>query len=81
VLVLATMGADVKGVVRVIWDVRQISFAPQDEAVALTGMEFGGITPLGSEDWPVLSTRGSELLVPRPRVGRLPAAEVLRLAQ
>src|SRR4051794_15676869 len=50
VLVLATMRADINGVVRRHLEVRKISFAPQDEAVALTGMEFGGITPIGLPD-------------------------------
>ena len=35
--------------------VRKISFAPMDDAVALTGMEYGGITPIGlPAGWPVL---------------------------
>lgn len=29
-------------------DARKASFAPMDEAVALTGMEYGGIIPSGS---------------------------------
>ena len=44
-MVLATTRADVNGVVRRRLDVRSASFAPMDEAVALTGMEYGGITP------------------------------------
>ena len=47
VMVLATMRADVNGVIRRELDVRKCSFAPMDEAVALTGMEYGGITPVG----------------------------------
>ena len=54
-LVLATTRADVNGVVKRRLDVRKASFAPMDEAVSLTGMEYGGITPLGlPADWPVL---------------------------
>ena len=54
-IVLATTRADVNGVVRRHLDVRKCSFAPMDEAVALTGMEYGGITPIGlPADWPVL---------------------------
>ena len=45
VLVLASARADINGAVRRHLDVRKISFAPQDDAVSLTGMEFGGITP------------------------------------
>ena len=46
-MVLATDRADVNGVVRRHLGVRKISFAPHDDAVSLTGMEFGGITPVG----------------------------------
>lgn len=54
-LVLATTRADVNGVARRWLDVRKISFAPMDEAVTLTGMEYGGITPIGLPvDWPIL---------------------------
>lgn len=54
-LVLATTRADVNGVARRWLDVRKISFAPMDEAVALSGMEYGGITPIGlPADWPIL---------------------------
>lgn len=55
VVVLATTRADINGVVRKQVDVRKISFAPQDTATGLTGMEYGGITPIGlPPDWPVL---------------------------
>lgn len=55
VLVLATDRADINGVVRRHVDARKISFAPMDEAVEVTGMEYGGITPVGLPgDWPVL---------------------------
>lgn len=97
VLVLAHRRADINNVVRRHLDVRKISFAPQDEAVHLTGMEFGGITPVGlPDDWPVLvdetvlpagevvigsGIRGSKLLVPATSLAELPRAEVLALAQ
>lgn len=96
VLVLATMRADINGVVRRHLDVRKISFAPQDEAVELTGMEFGGITPVGlPASWPVLidpavveagdvvigsGIRASKLLVPAAQIADLPSAQVLPLA-
>lgn len=92
-LVLATTRADVNGVVRRRLDVRKASFASQHDAVAATGMEYGGITPLGLPDgWPLLldpavasadelvigsGIRGSKLLVPGEVLARLPAAEVL----
>ena len=97
VMVLATMRADINGVVRRHLDVRKISFAPQDEAVELTGMEFGGITPIGlPEGWPILidpavvaaetvvigsGIRGSKLLVPAADLLTLPGAQELKLAQ
>jgi len=54
-LVLATTRADVNRVARRWLDVRKISFAPMDDAVEMTGMEYGGITPIGlPADWPIL---------------------------
>ncbi|AYY15280.1 hypothetical protein EF847_05570 [Actinobacteria bacterium YIM 96077] len=54
-MVLATMRADVNNTVRRQLDVRKASFLPMDDAVAATGMEYGGITPLGLPDeWPIL---------------------------
>ena len=96
VLVLASMRADINGAVRRHLDVRKISFAPTDQAVELTGMEFGGITPIGlPADWPVLvdeavvaagdvvigsGIRGSKVLVPASELATLATAEVLPLA-
>jgi prolyl-tRNA editing enzyme YbaK/EbsC (Cys-tRNA(Pro) deacylase) len=92
-LVLATTRADVNGVVRRRLDVRKASFAPMDTAVELTGMAYGGITPLGLPgDWALLidpavaatpelvigsGIRGSKLLVPGPVLAALPNAEVV----
>ncbi|MHA7126125.1 YbaK/EbsC family protein [Janibacter indicus] len=97
VLVLATDRADINGVVRRHVDARKISFAPMDEAVEVTGMEYGGITPVGlPEGWPVLvdeavvaagevvigsGVRGSKLLVDAAELAALPSAEVLRLSR
>ena len=54
-VVLATTRADVNGLVRRRLDARKASFAPMGDAVTLTGMEFGGITPIGlPAEWPVL---------------------------
>ena len=54
-VVLATTRADVNGVVRRLLGARKISFAPMDEATTLTGMEYGGITPIGlPSGWRVL---------------------------
>jgi prolyl-tRNA editing enzyme YbaK/EbsC (Cys-tRNA(Pro) deacylase) len=97
VLVLATDRADVNGVIRKHLGVRKISFAAQDDAVASTGMEYGGITPIGLPvDWPVLvdeavaqagpvvigsGIRGSKLLLDGAELAKLPTATVLDLAQ
>jgi len=96
-LVLATDRADVNTVVRRHLDVRKISFAPMEEAVARSGMAYGGITPVGLPgDWPVLvddavaatpwlvvgsGTRGSKLLLRGSVLAALPGAEVLALRQ
>lgn len=96
-LVRGSDRADVNGVVRRHLDARKLSFAPMDDAVALTGMEYGGITPVGlPTDWPVLvdasvaeherliigsGIRGSKLLVTGAFLASLPGAEVLELAQ
>ena len=54
-MILATTRADINGLVRRHLGARKISFAPMDEAVTLTGMEYGGITPIGlPADWPIL---------------------------
>ena len=54
-MVLATTRADVNNVVKRHLDVRKASFLPMEEAVVATGMEYGGITPIGlPAHWPVL---------------------------
>lgn len=54
-VVLATTRTDVNNVARRALDVRKASFAATDVAVAETGMEYGGITPIGlPSGWPVL---------------------------
>lgn len=96
VLVLATMRADVNGVIRRHLESRKCSFAPQDDAVALTGMEYGGITAVGVPgDWVVLvddavlaagdvvvgsGLRRSKLLLPAADLLALPGAQALALA-
>jgi prolyl-tRNA editing enzyme YbaK/EbsC (Cys-tRNA(Pro) deacylase) len=57
-VVLATTRADVNGLVRRLLDVRKISFASMDVAVSASGMEYGGITPIGlPPDWPIFIDR------------------------
>lgn len=91
--VLATTRADVNTVVRKRLDVRKISFAPMDEAVGRTGMEYGGITPIGLPDpWPVLidsrvtqagpvvigaGIRGAKIVIDGAGLAALPGAEVI----
>jgi prolyl-tRNA editing enzyme YbaK/EbsC (Cys-tRNA(Pro) deacylase) len=54
-VILATTRADVNGAVRQILQARKVSFASMQKAVSLTGMEYGGITPIGLPgDWPLL---------------------------
>ncbi|WP_405538783.1 YbaK/EbsC family protein [Streptomyces sp. NBC_00075] len=54
-LVLSTTRVDVNGVVRRQLGARKASFAPMDTAVGESGMEYGGITPIGlPESWPLL---------------------------
>lgn len=92
-VVLATSRADVNGVIKRRLDVRKASFAPVDDAVARTGMEYGGITPIGLPDgWPILidaavagapelvigsGRRASKLLVTGDFLAKLPGAEVI----
>src|ERR1700733_14178252 len=54
-MVAATTRADVNGVVRRHLGVRKASFGAVDVVTSLTGMEYGGITPIGlPPEWPVL---------------------------
>lgn len=66
VVVLATTRADVNTVVRKHLDVRKATFLNAERAVTESGMEYGGITPLGlPSNWPVLLDRR---VVEQPRV-------------
>jgi prolyl-tRNA editing enzyme YbaK/EbsC (Cys-tRNA(Pro) deacylase) len=57
-VVLATTRADVNGVARRTLESRKASFAPMDIAVAESGMDHGGITPVGlPTGWPLLVDR------------------------
>ncbi|MFW3170581.1 YbaK/EbsC family protein [Geodermatophilus sp. CPCC 206100] len=92
-LVPASTRADVNGLVRRHLGARKASFAPQDVAVAESGMAYGGITPIGlPPSWPVLvdaavaatdlvvvgsGTRAGKLAVPGAVLAALPGAEVL----
>ncbi len=92
-VVLSTTRVDVNGVVRRQLGARKASFASMDVATGETGMEYGGITPVGlPEGWPVLvdsavvdlpyvlvgsGRRRGKLLVPGKAFAELPGAVVL----
>ena len=92
-MVIATTRADVNGLVKRELDVRKASFAPMETAVELTGMEYGGITPIGlPSDWPLYvdkavaetpwviigsGVRRSKLVLPGAALASLPGAVVL----
>jgi len=92
-MVAATTRADVNGLVRRHLDARKASFAPVDTVTAASGMEYGGITPVGlPAGWPVLvdeavaktgsvvigsGIRGSKLRLPGDLLAALPSAQVL----
>jgi prolyl-tRNA editing enzyme YbaK/EbsC (Cys-tRNA(Pro) deacylase) len=92
-VVLATTRADVNGTVRRRLDARKASFAPMEDAVTLTGMEYGGITPIGlPASWPVLvdaavldrdvvvigsGLRRSKIALPSAALAELPGADVV----
>ncbi|MFF8867374.1 YbaK/EbsC family protein [Streptomyces sp. NPDC015139] len=92
-LVLSTARVDVNGVVRRQLGARKASFASMETATGETGMEYGGITPLGlPTGWPVLvdsavvdlpyvlvgsGRRRGKLLIPGKALAELPGALVL----
>ena len=92
-LVAADTRADVNTVVRKLLDVRKASFLPMDRAVAESGMEYGGITPIGlPAAWRVLvdaavltvpaamigsGVRRSKIILPGSALGDLPGAQVV----
>lgn len=92
-VVRADTRADVNTVVKRLLDVRKASFHPSERAVEESGMEYGGITPVGlPPTWRVLvdaavadievavigsGVRRSKLLVPGALLAELPGAEVV----
>ena len=92
-VVRADTRADVNTSVRRLLDVRKASFHAHERAVEETGMEYGGITPIGlPEGWRLLvdarcvdidvaligsGVRRSKLLLPGTDLGRIPGAEVV----
>ena len=95
-VVRATTRADVNNVVRRLLDVRKASFWPIEQAVEASGMEYGGITPVGVPDgWRLLldprvttghaiigsGIRGSKLLLPGEVLAALPGGRGRRGAR
>lgn len=92
-LVLSHSRVDVNGVVRRHLDARKVRFAPMDTAVGDTGMEYGGITPVGlPAHWPLLidpavvdqewvligsGSRRGKLIMPGKALAALPGAVVV----
>ena len=92
-VVLGTTRADVNGLAKKHLGASKISFAPMDAATAASGMESGGITPLGlPSDWPILvdaavaaadrvvigsGVRRSKISLPGAALAELPNADVL----
>lgn len=91
-VVRATTNADVNHVIKRLLDVRKASFWPQDQAVEASGMEYGGITPVGvptgwrllvdarcARGWSCIGSglRRSKLFVPGELLTALPGAEVV----
>ena len=90
-MTLAHRRVDVNNVARRKLDVRKASFAPMEFAVETSGMEYGGITPVGlPSDWPVwvdgavadtelvcigAGIRGAKLLLAGADLLKLPTAE------
>jgi prolyl-tRNA editing enzyme YbaK/EbsC (Cys-tRNA(Pro) deacylase) len=91
--VRANTRADVNNTIRRLLDVRKASFMPVGSAVAATGMEYGGITPIGlPEGWRILfdrqvidggaavigaGVRQAKLVLPGSILATLPGAEVI----
>jgi prolyl-tRNA editing enzyme YbaK/EbsC (Cys-tRNA(Pro) deacylase) len=92
-VVRADTRADVNNLVKRTLDVRKASFLAVDRAVEESGMEYGGITPVGLPDhWRLLvdarvldidvaiigsGVRRSKLLLPGRLLAELPGAEVV----
>lgn len=92
-VVRADTRADVNNAVRRLLDVRKASFLPMERAVEESGMEYGGITPVGiPAHWRLLvdarvvdidaaiigsGVRRSKLLLPGTTIADLPRAEVV----
>jgi len=96
-MILATDKVDVSGIVRRFLDAIKTSFASMNSATSLTGMQYGGITPIGlPSEWPILvdarvagsnllvigsGLRNSKILASGQVIAELPNATVLDIAK
>ncbi|GAB3053583.1 YbaK/EbsC family protein [Sediminivirga luteola] len=92
-VVLAHTRADVNTTVKKLLDVRKASFLPMDRATEESGMEYGGITPVGlPSEWRLLvdsrvadagevvigsGIRASKIVLEGALLARLPGAELI----
>lgn len=92
-LVLSRNRVDVNGAARKQLGARKVSFASMDTAVGESGMEYGGITPIGlpahwallvdpavvDEEWVLIGSgsRRGKLIVPGKALAALPGAAVV----
>ncbi len=92
-LVPVNCKADINKTAKKILDARKISFAPLDKVLQETGMEYGGVTPVGlPKDYIILidsriilkdriivggGYRKSKISIPGKALGELPNAQVI----
>jgi prolyl-tRNA editing enzyme YbaK/EbsC (Cys-tRNA(Pro) deacylase) len=92
-LVPVNCRTDVNKTARKTLDARRVSFAPLDEVLEATGMEYGGVTPIGlPKDYPILidsriaardrlivggGYRKSKISIPGKALTELPNAKVV----
>ncbi|WP_019147961.1 YbaK/EbsC family protein [Timonella senegalensis] len=93
VAVRADTRADINGAIKRMLDVRKASFVPMDRAVEESGMEYGGITPIGlpdtwrfvmdaaaaSDEWIVIGSgvRASKIAVRGSDLAHLTGADII----
>ena len=96
-MILGSDRIDVNGAVRRMLDARRASFAPLDTVIEATGMQYGGVTPVGlPPEWVILvdeavaasgpliigaGIRGAKLLVTGAYLASLPGVRVAPIAQ
>lgn len=92
-MVVATHRADINGKIRKALGARSVSFASMEKALKETGMEYGGITPIGLPDnWTIVvdgdalkqdyvivgsGIRDSKLLIPGSLLAKLPNSIII----